>query len=161
MTDSVTYVLQRMDSQKDSSYGVLYDEEGKHQCFIIEDEHRLEKVDGETRIPAGKYQVKFREVLSPLTKRYRNRFDWFTYHLELQDVPNFEYIYIHAGNTEEQTEGCLLPNTGVSRNGAGEWYGLSSVQAFETLYQNISKHLSNGVEVHIAVRNEDYLSKPF
>jgi hypothetical protein len=28
--------------------------------------------------------------------------------LHLQDVPNFTWILIHCGNTDEHTDGCLL-----------------------------------------------------
>ena len=45
-------------------------------CFGLEDEYRATKVTGETRIPAGTYQIKLREILSPMTKRYRGKFNF-------------------------------------------------------------------------------------
>ena len=110
--------------------------DGEAFCFTLEDEFRAEKIKGETRIPAGKYAVKFREVLSPMTKRYRDRYDWFTYHLELQDVPGFTHVYIHIGNTEKHTDGCVLVGLGADF----ETMTISkSRQAFKELYLKAKK----------------------
>ena len=56
-----------------------------------------EKINRQTAIPAGKYKV----VLS-----YSNRFNKVL--PELLNVPHFKGIRIHSGNTEEDTEGCIL-----------------------------------------------------
>ena len=55
------------------------------------------KVWGETAIPTGKYQLVFEtsKKFGPQT-------------LTLLNVPGFEAIRIHSGNTEEDTEGCLI-----------------------------------------------------
>jgi len=63
----------------------------------------------ETAIPLGEYEIKFRNVGGFDTK-YKARYGS-TFHkgmLELQDVPNFKYILIHTGNTDQHTAGCLL-----------------------------------------------------
>ncbi len=55
----------RMYSQDDFTIGALYSEskEGREfLCFTLEDEHRDEKVMGETRIPAGTYRITLRTV---------------------------------------------------------------------------------------------------
>lgn len=56
------------------------------------------KVKHETAIPYGSYQV----VMS-----FSQRFQKFL--PELLDVPGFSGIRIHAGNTEADSSGCLLP----------------------------------------------------
>jgi len=152
-------VLQRMSEKTNSTYGILFERE-KQQCFVIEDASRVVKVAGKTRVPAGRYQIKFREVLSGMTKEYRAKYDNFTWHLELQDVPNFKYVYGHVGNYHRNTEGCLLFNLGV-REQKGEWVGIDSVRAFKRIYDKLSKALYMQEQVWITIRDEDYMTSPF
>ena len=98
----------RISSQKDSTNGILFDvtEERKFLCYSLEDEHREEKLKGETRIPAGTYNVTLRTVggfNSRYEKKYGNMHKGM---LWVRDVPGFEYILIHTGNTDEHTAGC-------------------------------------------------------
>ena len=90
-----------------TSLGLIFFEK-KFFAYTLEDTFRSEKIAGKTRIPAGTYQISFLRQDTPLTKEYRQRFSWFTYHLELNNVPNFSNIYIHIGNTHANTEGCIL-----------------------------------------------------
>ena len=73
---------------------------GKMELYSLEDLPSFtgEKVPGETRVPAGRYEIMFRTVESPLTLHYREKYPWFEWHLELQDIPNFTCVYIHVGN---------------------------------------------------------------
>ena len=87
--------------------------DGKVQCFGLEDEYREDKIIGETRIPAGEYKVTLRTV-GGFHNRYSERFS--SFHkgmLWVRDVPGFEYILIHVGNTDEDTAGCLLVGDGA------------------------------------------------
>lgn len=80
----------------------------KFVCFGLEDEFREEKVVGETRIPAGDYRVTLRTE-GRFHDRYSKRFrEFHRGMLHIRDVPNFEFILIHCGNTDEDTKGCLL-----------------------------------------------------
>ena len=149
-----TIKLQRLFKGKDSSLGVLYVDSDAPMCFIIEDEKRDVKVAGETRIPAGIFQIKKRIADSPLTIKYRNIYpSFFDYHLELQNVPGFKYVYMHHGNTEKDTAGCLLCNYNALILGNGEYVGGRSRDAFRAVYTVISKMLDNG-NVFIDVSDE-------
>ena len=93
---------------KDATNGLLF-VNGVFEAFTLEDEVRDIKVKGEAAIPLGKYEIKFRTVGGFHTK-YTSRYGA-AFHkgmLELQDVPNYKYILIHTGNTDEHTAGCLL-----------------------------------------------------
>lgn len=82
--------------------------DGVFVCFGLEDEYREKKVAGETRIPAGVYKIGLRTV-GGFDARYSTRFaDIHEGMLHILDVPGFEWILIHVGNTEEHTAGCLL-----------------------------------------------------
>ena len=129
--------LKRFSSQSDTTLGLLF-VDGEFECFTLEDEYREEKVKGETRIPAGTYKVAKREVLSELTKKYRNKYPWFDYHFMLQDVPNFQYVYIHVGNDDDHTDGCLLVGDAVKSNLFNDDNNLtSSGPAFKRLYHKM------------------------
>lgn len=55
------------------------------------------KVHSKTAIPYGIYEIKW--TYSPRFKKYTP---------QLMNVPSFEGIRIHAGNTSADTEGCLI-----------------------------------------------------
>ena len=50
----------------------------------------------------------------------------------LQDVPNFQYVYIHIGNDDDDTAGCLLVGMGNSADDVGFING--SKQAYMKIY---------------------------
>lgn len=56
------------------------------------------KIKGHTAIPYGKYEIKI--TYSPKFKRELPL---------LLNVPHFEGIRIHRGNTEKDSSGCILP----------------------------------------------------
>lgn len=122
--------------------------------FVLEDEGRAHKVKGETRIPAGTYAVALRQVISPLTERYRARFpDFFEWHLEIQHVPNFSHVYIHVGNTEDDTEGCLLVGNGAVYGAHLKVHTITeSVAAYTRIYKQIVAAMKAGERVTITLR---------
>jgi len=79
--------------------------DGIFACYALEDQVRevpgqpVEswKVHGATAIPAGTYRV---------TLEHSSRFGPDT--LTINNVPGFQYIRMHAGNTAADTEGCPL-----------------------------------------------------
>lgn len=105
--------VKRFLSDNDSTVSrILIDE--THECFGLEDEFREEKVPSETRIPAGTYQVGVRTV-GGFHTRYSRRFqDFHKGMLHILEVPNFTFILIHCGNTDEDTAGCLLVGSSVN-----------------------------------------------
>ena len=53
----------RFSSQKDSTSGLLFevsDVKRHFLCYTLEDERRVLKVRGETRVPAGTYKIELR-----------------------------------------------------------------------------------------------------
>lgn len=145
----------RISSQKDSTNGILFDVTGgqrKFLCYTLEDEHRpLEaKVMGETRIPAGTYNITLRKV-GGFHGRYSKRYgDMHKGMLWVRNVPGFEYILIHSGNTDEHTAGCLLVGNTQNENITKKdgFIGASRV-AYERIYPPIAAALEAGQQVTI------------
>jgi hypothetical protein len=70
-------------------------------CYSIEDADRTTKIKGETCIPYGTYPLDTRN--SPhFSRTYNHDMIW------VKNVPGFEFILIHWGNTISDTEGCLI-----------------------------------------------------
>tara|TARA_R110000751_G_scaffold115163_2_gene214587 strand:+ start:557 stop:1027 length:471 start_codon:yes stop_codon:yes gene_type:complete len=149
----------RFSSQVDSTSGLLFDitdNKRKFLCYTLEDESREEKVWGETCIPAGEYSLGLRTV-GGLDARYSKRFaDIHVGMLHVLDVPNFKYILIHCGNTDEDTAGCLLlgdtqENNLVKKDG---FIGRSTL-AYMRVYPDIAAALERGEEVTIKYTDYD------
>lgn len=104
-------ILRRFSSTPDSTGGLLYIN-GEFVCYTLEDQPQMQKIAGETCIPRGTYEIKFRDA-GGMNERYKQKFEGHIGMLHLQNVPDFEWIYIHLGNTDDHTEGCILPGFGT------------------------------------------------
>lgn len=157
---TLEYLLQRYYDNRKSTLGLMFKRSSSglfHVGHTLEDEYRDVKVSGETRIPAGKYELKLRKVESPATVRYRKRYpDWFVWHVELQGVPGFKYIYVHPGVNEDWTDGCVLLSDGPQTINGN--HSLSaSPQKFKEWYTEVYDHLMQGGRAYIEVRDEGVL----
>lgn len=144
----------RIARDNESSLGVLT-VNGEKFSFVIEDEKRDIKVKGETRISAGLYPVIFRKELTPLTKKYRAKYSWFTYHLELQNVPDFTNVYIHIGNFESSTAACQVVGNKAGFDDNNHFRNFESTDNFKRLYLLISDVLNGGEEVTYEIIDRD------
>jgi|TARA_Y100001963_G_scaffold79842_1_gene110886 hypothetical protein len=147
----------RFSSQDDSTMGALFDvtDGRKFLAYTIEDEHRDVKVAGETRVPAGTYNITLRTV-GGFHSRYETKYG--SMHkgmLWVRDVPNFEYILIHTGNTDEHTDGCLLVGNTSQENITRAGFIGESVGAYKRIYPSIAKVLVDGGEVSITYVDYD------
>ena len=142
----------RISSQSDSTNGILFDttKGRKFLAYTLEDEYRETKEKGETRIPAGTYKIKLRKE-GGFHGRYTTKYG--SMHkgmLHVQDVPGFDYILIHTGNTDEHTDGCLLVgNTQTENIGTKDGFIGASGDAYKRIYPPIAKALEDDEEVEI------------
>jgi len=139
-------LVERFDSGSDDTFGRLYIN-GKLECYTLEDEFREVKKRGDTRIPKGTYKVgkRFSPSKSPKTGHDM---------LWIKDVPGFQYILIHTGNTEDDTEGCLIVGTRIGKLN-GKRAVLDSKVAYNKIYPIISDAIDRGEEVEIIYMDYD------
>jgi hypothetical protein len=80
----------RFSSQKDSTNGILFDvtDGRKFLCYTLEDEHRDVKEYGETRVPAGTYNITLRKV-GGFHGRYLNKYG--EMHKGVYSYPHWQY----------------------------------------------------------------------
>lgn len=106
-------LLKRIAKKERYTIGRLFID-GEYVCDTLEDAVRAEKIKNVTAIPTGSYQVTM-AVKSPKYSDF-SRYKWAEryggYLPRLLDVPNYEGILIHVGNTAKDTSGCIL----VGRN---------------------------------------------
>ena len=130
--------LNRIALRQTYTIGKLYID-GKYFCDTLEDTVRdtnksgkfdngEKKVKWKTAIPYGTYEIKW--TYSPRFKKYTP---------QLMNVPSFEGIRIHSGNSSTDTEGCLLL-------GENKKVGmvLNSRATINKFYPLIKKACSNG-----------------
>ena len=95
--------------------------DGAFECFTLEDMVRPVKVPGTTAISEGVYVVSV-----SFSDRFKRLLP------EVHDVPNFTGIRIHYGNTDADTEGCIL----VGQTEGADFIG-NSRAAFNKLFPKI------------------------
>lgn len=144
--------LKRFSGADESTLGLLF-VDGRFFCYTLEDQFNEPKVPGETRIPPGRYQIILRTD-GGMTVRYGERFDFHKGMLWLQDVPNFTFIYIHVGNNDDHSEGCILVGDGQIQNITERGMVTTSVAAYTRLYKVITEKLLRE-EVWITVVDEE------
>ncbi len=141
----------RYNSDTDHSNSVILID-GKYECDGLEDEYRRFKQKHETRIPDGTYKIEFRTV-GGFHERYKRKFgNWHKGMLWIKDVPNFEYILIHIGNSDDNTSGCLL--VGYAGRNDQNWVSNSTI-AYKSLYPKVRNALQRGEDVTITFTTLD------
>ena len=95
--------------------------DGIFECYTLEDIERPVKIKAETAIPKGTYKVIINQ-----SNRFKRLMPL------LLNVPNFEGVRIHAGNTNHDTEGCIL----VGRTRSKDFIGQSK-KAYEKLFKKM------------------------
>ena len=112
--------VKRLYKTKTSTIGELLID-NVFECFTLEDTERAVKIKGETAIPKGTYRVIINE-----SNRFKRLLPL------LIDVPNFEGVRIHSGNSNHDTEGCILVGQTRNKNYIGQ-----SRKAFDKLFKKM------------------------
>ena len=129
-------IVKRTFKGPDYTIGKLYID-GKYFCDTLEDTVRAPgvKIPGKTAIPAGKYKIKLTERL-----RFKKLMP------RLENVPGFTGVLIHAGNTAEDSGGCIL----VGKNRV-KGKVLDSRETFARLFRLLFVSERGGETLEIAI----------
>ena len=152
--DSTSGILFVVDDTAENPHGEGFRCKKSFVCYTLEGEKRDKKVFGETRIPSGTYEVKLRTT-GGYHAKYSKRFpDIHRGMLHVTNVPGFEYILIHCGNTDEHTAGCLLVGDSQENNQIiGNGFIGKSTQAYKRIYPKIAQAILNNKKVLITYRD--------
>ena len=132
--------------------------DGAYFCDTCEDRDRglrqdlptsvnqAKKIRGQTAIPTGRYRVSL-GVKSPKYSKKKQYAACNGYLPRLINVPAFDGILIHIGNTAADSEGCIL----VGRN---KKVGMvtNSVVTFWGLYDRLQTADRRGEQIYITVK---------
>lgn len=144
--------LIRIAKQKDYTIGRLYIN-GQYFCDTLEDvdrgltadmevsEIRRIKVCGRTAIPVGIYRMTL-GIQSPKFSKYK-QYDFCKGYLpRLLNVPGYEGVLIHIGNTHEDTDGCILVGKNKQKGKV-----LESTVTFKKLYDILRENKDIELEI--------------
>lgn len=138
--------LQRLKDNGSATIGVL-SIDGQMECFTVEDAAREIKIQDETCIPKGTYKIELRTE-GGMTGRYAAQYPDHRGMLWLRDVPGFEWVYIHVGNSAASSSGCVLVNRAVdSKTMTGSY----SAVAYVDVYKKIADEIEAGSIVTIEI----------
>ena len=152
-TDSTNGILLELDRTANNPHGEGFRCKRKFLAYTLEDEYRKDKKYGETRIPNGTYRLALRKT-GGYHQKYSKRFsDIHMGMLHVTNVPGFEYILIHCGNTDEHTAGCLLVGDSQENNQITKNCFIGkSTQAYKRIYPRIAEAIECGEKVTITYR---------
>jgi Steigviridae/Suoliviridae L,D-carboxypeptidase/transpeptidase len=136
-------LLQREPSTLNSTPGTL-SIDGAFECFTLEDVVRevpgkpasTWKIANQTAIPVGTYQV-----IIDFSTRFQRQMP------HILNVPGFDGIRIHSGNTAADTDGCIL--LGKARNGLDDV--IESRDVFDNFFPKLQDAINQGEQVRIIV----------
>ena len=122
-----------------STIGSLFID-GVKFCYTLEDVVRKEgsKVNGQTAIPAGTYKV----IIDASTRFKRDM-------PHILEVPNFVGVRIHSGNTDADTEGCILLGIKIDSDD----FISGSHEAFNQFFIKLKGALDKGEDCTIVIHD--------
>lgn len=104
------------------------------------------KKPGITAIPTGTYEI----TLSVQSNKYKKSKTMVqfnnAYMPRLLDVPGYDGVLIHPGNTADDTEGCIIPG----KNDKVGWVS-NSTSYFKSLYNKMKEAKKKGEKITIQI----------
>ncbi len=112
-------------------------------CYLLEDRVREEKIAGQTCIAPGEYGLSL-NYWAGMNIKYAKRYP--VLHegmVEITEIPNFQLVFFHTGNTHTDTRGCPLTGSYWSLLD-GDYQVLGSRAAYEFVYPLLVSEIRKG-----------------
>lgn len=149
-------IVRRIALKDEYTIGKLY-VNGVYECDTLEDKVRdfnrdgdlndngEGKVYGQTAIPYGKYEITM-DVQSPKYSK-RASYMWCNGYLpRLLNVPHFDGILIHAGNSAKDSSGCLICGENKVKGRV-----INSMATLKRLYPKLKEASDRGEKIWITI----------
>lgn len=156
MTDKLVITLQRTHENKagEATFGKIY-ADGAFVCYSLEDKVRETeqsvaawKIKGRTAIPSTDHPSLDDMPGYRVTLEHSPRFGPET--LTLSAVPGYSFVRMHAGNSDEDTEGCPLLGMAINDEGI---VGGTSRSAVTLLKDIVEQAIRDGKQVWLEIHN--------
>ena len=143
--------LDRKPSRQETTFGSLF-VNGAYECYTLEDTIReiagvpvsAWKIPEQTAIPSGRYRI---------TAELSGRFGPDT--LTVNGVTGFQYIRIHGGNDDADTDGCIIVGDQIDQV-AMKISGAVLRGVLKRLKAKVLTAINAGEEVWLTVNNPQW-----
>ena len=122
--------IKRLHKTENSTIGELTID-GKFECYTLEDKERDIKIKGETAISKGTYKVIINQ-----SNRFKRLLPL------LLNVNDFEGVRIHSGNSNHDTEGCIL---------VGKTYSIDYIGQSRKAFDSLFLKMQNAKEITLTI----------
>ncbi|NJN25753.1 MAG: hypothetical protein HC819_07205, partial [Cyclobacteriaceae bacterium] len=83
---------------------------------------------------------------------------WFSYHLEIKNVPHFKGICLHHGGGHHDTAGCILVSDSSTISSENKTL-TNSKYTFEQLYRFLERQIGEGKKVQLTIKDEQWINQ--
>jgi hypothetical protein len=149
-------ILQRLEHDAKATIGDFSLFEGGSTIYSLEPPPQPgPKIKGETRIPAGVYELELKAIGSSKFDDTALKFMGGAHKgmIRLKDVPNFSEVLIHWGNFEWDTDACVLVGLGRQKDSNGHFAISRSRDGYKYVYPPIVASILS-VPTFLDVRDE-------
>lgn len=142
-------LMVRYSDNGESTFSMLFLPNGEFICYALEDRFNIKNDNGQQRIPAGVWPLRFRKeggmyMGTPDIKGYKDLYASIGNAAGMIEIviPGWQYVMIHCGNNAEQTLGCPLVCNCPNNNQTQKGFGMNSADAYKRFYPIISKMMA-------------------
>lgn len=129
-------------------------------CFTMEEPEGQPGIPLEGRVSPRKYPIGLDLDETAFALKYRQKFNWFKFHLQLKKTGKDPLAYIHCGGTDSETiNGIML----VGNADESDLVAMlkNSEQLYGHLYSEITDLINKGEPVLMQIYNKNWFSDRF